>query len=261
MTALRNVGYLVQKELRQYFSGPIAYVTLAAWAFLFAFFFNWMVSAFILYSMRSMQGMGGGGGLSLNDIVISRVLQQMGVVVLFLAPMLTMRLFAEEKRQGTIELLVTSPITDLEIVLGKFLAALSLFAVMIIAGFLNFGLLWLYAPSKPDWRPVLVGALGLLLLGACFIALGEFISSLTRNQIIAGIVSFGAFLGIWMLGWFDDPMAGTFTKVLAYLGITTHLEDFTKGIVDLKDVVYYLSVATFGLLLTHQSVESQRWRA
>jgi ABC-2 type transport system permease protein len=213
-------------------------------------------------SMRSMGGMGmGGGNLSLNELVISRVLQQMSVVVLFLAPMLTMRLYAEEKRQGTMELLATSPITDLQVVLGKFLAALSLFAIMLVAGLLNFGLIWIYATNKPDWRPVLVGALGLLLLGACFIALGEFLSSLTRNQIVAGILSFCAFLGIWMLGWFDDPMSGPVMKAISYVGITTHLEDFTKGIVDLKDVVYYLSFITFGLLLTHQSVESQRWRA
>jgi len=261
MTALRNVGYIFQKELRQYFASPIAYVALAAWALLFGIFFNVMVGWFLSLSMRSMSGMGMGGNLSLNDIVISRVLQQMSVVVLFLAPMLTMRLFAEEKRQGTIELLATSPITDLEIVVGKFLSAFCLYAIMLVAGLLNFALLWMYATSQPDWRPLLVGALGLLLLGACFIALGEFISSLTRNQIVAGILSFCAFLGIWVLGWFDEPTAGTFMKAIGYLGITNHLEDFTKGIVTLKDVVYYLSVVTFGLLLTHQWVETQRWRA
>jgi ABC-2 type transport system permease protein len=261
MTALRNIGYIVQKELRQYFASPIAYVALAAWTLLFGIFFNVMVGWFLSLSMRSMGGMGPGGNLSLNDIVISRVLQQMSVVVLFLAPMLTMRLFAEEKRQGTIELLATSPITDLQIVVGKFLSAFCLYAIMLVAGLLNFALLWMYATSKPDWRPLLVGALGLLLLGACLIALGEFISSLTRNQIVAGILSFCAFLGIWILGWFDEPTSGTFMKVIGYLGITNHLEDFTKGIVTLKDLVYYLSVVTFGLLLTHQWVESQRWRA
>jgi ABC-2 type transport system permease protein len=262
MTAVRNVMALVEKEWRHYFSSPIAYVSLAAWTFLFGVFFNLMVGYFVRASMQSMQGgMGMPPRLSLNEVVIGHVLRQMAVVALFLAPMLTMRLFAEEKRMGTMELLATSPLTDLQIVLGKFFAALSLYALMIVAGMLNFILIWVYAPAKPEWKPLATGALGLLLLGACFIALGEFISSLSKNQIVAGIVSFCLFLGIWILGWMDDPMSGPVMKAVSYLGVTSHLEDLTKGIVDLKDLVYYLSFITFGLFLTHQSVESQRWRA
>jgi ABC-2 type transport system permease protein len=262
MTAVRNVMAIVQKEWRHYFSSPIAYVSLAGWTFLFGFFFNMLIGYFLMVSMRSMSGgMGMPPHLSLNDLVISRTLSQMAVVALFLAPMITMRLFAEEKRQGTMELLATSPLTNLQIVLGKFLAALSLYALMILVGMLNFAVLWIYASSKPEWKPLVTGALGLLLLGACFIALGEFISSMSKNQIVAGIVSFCLFLGIWVIGWMDDPTSGWFMKGLAYVGVTAHLEDLTKGIVDLKDVVYYLSFITFGLFLTHQSVESQRWRA
>jgi ABC-2 type transport system permease protein len=262
MTAVRNVWALVQKEWRHYFASPIAYVTLAAWCLLFGIFFNMMVGFFLEYSMQSMSRGGmGAPPISLNEIVIAQVLRQMAVVALFVTPMITMRLFAEEKRTGTIELLATSPVTDLQIVLGKFFAALGLYVVMILAGMLNFALLWAYATSKPEWKPLATGALGLLLLGASFIALGLFISSLTRNQIVAGILSFCLFLGIWVLGWLDDPMSGTAMKAISYLGLTTHLEDLTKGIVDLKDVVYYLSVITFGVFLTQQSVESQRWRA
>jgi ABC-2 type transport system permease protein len=175
--------------------------------------------------------------------------------------MLTMRLFAEEKRQGTIELLATSPITDWQVVIGKFLAAAGLMLLMILAGLVNVAGIWIYATSSPEWKPVVTGALGLLLLGSCFLAMGTFVSTLTRNQIVAGILSFCLFLGMWTLGWADDPTAGPFMKAVAYLGVTTHLEDLVKGVVDLKDVVFYLSVIGFGLFLAHQSVESQRWRA
>jgi ABC-2 type transport system permease protein len=175
--------------------------------------------------------------------------------------MLTMRLFAEEKRQGTIELLATSPLSDLQVVMGKFLAAAGLYALMILSGLVNVALIWTYASTTPEWRPILTGALGLFLLGCCFLAMGTFVSTLTRNQIVAGILSFCLFLGMWTLGWADDPMGGPVTKVVAYLGVTAHLEDLVKGVVDLKDVVFYLSVVTFGLFLAHQSVQSQRWRA
>ena len=109
--------------------------------------------------------------------------------------------------------------------------------------------------------PILTGALGLFLLGCCFLAMGTFVSTLTKNQIVAGILSFCLFLGMWTLGWADDPTAGPVAKAVAYLGVTTHLEDLVKGVVDLKDLLFYLSVVTFGLFLAHQSVESQRWRA
>jgi ABC-2 type transport system permease protein len=185
----------------------------------------------------------------------------MAVVALFVAPMLTMRLFAEEKKQGTMELLATSPLTDWQIVIGKFAAAAGLYALMILAGLLNVALLFTYASPAPEWRPIVTGALALFLLGCCFLALGTFLSTLTPNQIVAGILSFCLFLGIWTLGWLDDPMAGPIKKGLAYLGVTTHMDDLAKGVVDLKDLVFYLSFITFGLFLAHRSVESQRWRA
>jgi ABC-2 type transport system permease protein len=199
--------------------------------------------------------------MSLNDWVISPVLQTMAQVALFLAPMLTMRLFAEEKRQGTIELLATSPVTDLQVVLGKFFSALLLFALMIVVGLLNVLLLWYYASVKPEWKPMALGALALLLFGGALIALGLFISTLTRNQIVAGIACFCLSLVMLMLGWAEDPTGGTFNKVIAYLGVMTHLNDLMKGVVALKDVAFYLSLTFFGLFLAHQSVESQRWRA
>ena len=263
MTALRNVAALVEKEWRHYFGSPIAYVALAMWTLLFGLFYVLVFNRFLEISMRSAQQMefGGAPKLSLNEWVISGVLHNMAVVALFVTPMLTMRLLAEEKKQGTLELLATAPITAGQIVAGKFLGALSLYALMILAGLLNFALLWQYATVPPEWKPVATGALALLLVGACFIAVGLFVSTLTRNQIVAGTLTFGLLLGFWILGWLDQPTAGPLTKVLAYMGLLTHLEELMKGVLDLKDVVFYLSFTAFGLFLAHQSMESQRWRA
>lgn len=264
MNALRNVSAIVEKEWRHYFGSPIAYVALFVWTALFGGFYYLVFDRFLMVSQRAMQQMefgGGGPKLSLNEWVISQVLHNMSVVALFLAPMLTMRLFAEEKRQGTIELLATSPLTDLQVVLGKFLGALGVYLLMIVVGFVNFLPLWYYATVPPEWKPVLSGGLALLLVGASFIAMGLFMSTLTRNQIVAGSLTFGLLLVLWIVGWMDDPMAGPVAKAVAYMGLMNHVEDMMKGIIDLKDVVFYLSVTGFGLFLALQSVESQRWRA
>lgn len=263
MTSLRNICAIVEKEWRHYFGSPIAYVALTIWTLLFGLFHVLIFRSFLLYSMRSAQQteFGGAPKLSLNELVIGHVLQNMAVVALFVTPMLTMRLFAEEKKQGTLELLATAPITAMQIILGKFFGALSLFALMIAAGLLNFVLLWQYATVAPEWKPVATGALGLLLLSACFIAVGLFVSTLTRNQIVAGTLTFGILLGFWILGWLDDPTSGPLMRVVAYLGLLPHLDSLMKGVLDLKDVVFYVSFMALGLFLAHQSLESQRWRA
>lgn len=266
MTALRNVAAIVGKEWHHYFGSPIAWVALFVWTLLFGIFYYFAFTFFLEQSMRvAQQGMEMGGGgmkLSLNEYLIRPLFHNMAVVALFVAPMLTMRLFAEEKRQGTIELLATSPVSDLQVVMGKFLAAAGLYALMILAGLVNVAFIWIYPnATPPEWKPIVTGALGLFLLGSCFLAMGTFVSTLTKNQIVAGILSFCLFLGMWTLGWADVPMGGPVSKVVAYLGVTTHLEDLVKGVVDLKDVVFYLSAITFGLFLALESVESQRWRA
>jgi ABC-2 type transport system permease protein len=260
VNALRNIGALVEKEWRHYFGSPIAYVALTMWTLLFGFFYYAIFTMFLEASARSV-GQEMGPKLSLNEIVISTVLHNMAVVSLFILPMLTMRLVAEEKRQGTIELLATSPITDLQMILGKFLGALSFYMLMILAGYINFALLWFFAVTKPEWRPLATGSLALLLMGGSFVALGLFLSTLTRNQIIAGILGFGLGLLFWILNWLDRPTADAFTKFIAQLSITNHMEDLMKGVVPLKDIVFYLSFIAYGLFLAHQSVESQRWRA
>jgi len=260
MTGLRNISAIFEKEWRHYFGSPIAYVAFFVWTLLFGIFYYFAFTFFLQQSQAGSR-FGGPQALSLNEFLIQPILQNMAVVALFLAPMLTMRAFAEEKRSGTIELLATSPITDWQIVWGKFLAAFALYGLMILAGMINVATLWHYASAPPEWKPVLTGMLSLLLLVGCFLALGLFISSLTKNQIVAGFLSFGLFLGIWTMGWADDPTGGALMKVIAYLGVTTHMEELMKGVLDLTDLVFYTTFIAFGLFLTQQSLESQRWRA
>jgi gliding motility-associated transport system permease protein len=259
---LSNLAAIIEKEWRHYFGSPIAYVAFTVWVLLFGMFFYAALKFFLEASMRS-QGMEFGGGmkLSMNESLIGPVLRNMAVVVLFIVPFLTMRLIAEEKRQGTVELLATAPLTNAEIIVGKFLAALGLFGLMILAGLVNVAAIWTYAPNPPEWKPVLTGSLALLLLGGAFISLGLFVSSLTRNQVVAAIITFGALLGLWVVSWFDEPTAGPISKAVGYLGVLPHLEDLMKGVLDLKHLVYYVSFMFFGLFMTHQSMESQRWRA
>jgi len=258
MNGFGNVAAIFQKEWRHYFGSPIAYVALFAWTILFGAFFTAGLSYFIEQTAR----MGPESSrASLNEWLIRGLLHNTSVVAMFIAPMFTMRLFAEEKRQGTMELLSTLPLTDLQIVLGKFLAAVAVYALMILASLLNLIVLWVYSTPKPEWKPVATGALGLLLMGSCFIALGTFLSNLTKNQMVAGILSFCMVLGLLILGWVEDPMAGPVRKTIAYLAVTAHFQDFVKGVINVKDVVFYLSFAAFGVFLAHQSVASQRWRS
>jgi ABC-2 type transport system permease protein len=169
-----------------------------------------------------------------------------------------MRTYSEEKRSGTIELLLTSPITDLQIIVGKFAGALGLYAAMLGVTLIHMGILFLY--GTPEWKPVATGYLGLLLMGGSFLSLGLFISSLTKNQIVAGMITFSVFLLLWVINWVSSFVGPTAQTVLSFLSITEHFDDFAKGIIDTKHVVYYVSFIALGLFLTMKSVDSERWR-
>jgi ABC-2 type transport system permease protein len=244
--------------MKTYFASPIAYLLLTIFAVIFGFFFYTATRFFILQGMQ-MQMMGRGMPMDVNEYVIRPLLTNASVIGLFLIPMITMRLYAEEKRSGTIELLMTSPVRDLEIVLGKWLAALALYAAILGISGINMGLL--FAFGRPDWKPILVGYLGLLLQGGCLLAIGIFISTMTRNQIIAGGATFAVCLMLWVLDWVSAYDQSAWAKVVSYLSVVTHFEPFAKGVVDSKDVIFYLSMIFFGLFLTSRSVESLRWRS
>jgi ABC-2 type transport system permease protein len=180
-------------------------------------------------------------------------------VALFLIPMITMRTFAEEKSRGTIELLMTSPVKDAQIILGKWLGAMLLYLCVLGMSMINIALL--FAWGKPDLKPVLVAYLGLILQGGCLLGIGVFISTTTRNQIIAGGVTFFVCLFLWLLSWFTAFDTSGAMSVVNYLSIVTHFENFSKGVLELKDVVFYLSMIFFSLFLTSRAMESLRWRA
>jgi ABC-2 type transport system permease protein len=256
---MRNVWIIWLKELRSYFVSWIAYLALALFA-LVSGFFTWIyVRGFVEYGME-MQMSGRMFPMNLNEQVVRPVLSNAAVIGgLFFIPMMTMRLFAEEKRTGTIELLTTSPVRDLEVILGKWLAALTLYAFMLMFTALDFAFLFKY--GNPDWKPMATGFLGLLLQAGALLAIGTFISTLTRNQIIAGITTFAIFVLLWVMaavGEFDNSIWG---RTIAYLSVNSHFDSFEKGLLDLKDFVYYVSAIFLGLFLTARSMESLRWRS
>jgi ABC-2 type transport system permease protein len=172
--------------------------------------------------------------------------------------MVTMRTYSEEKRSGTIELLLTSPVTDFQIIMGKFLGAVALYVIMLAVTVVHLGLLFIY--GNPEWKPIFTAYIGLLLLGSCFISLGLLISSLTKNQIVAGMVTFAVFLMLWVITWIGSFSGPTVDKLAQYLSIIDHYDDFGKGVLDTTHVIYYLSFITFGLFLTAKSVDTERWR-
>jgi gliding motility-associated transport system permease protein len=254
---MSNVIAIAQKELKSYFSSPIAYITIGFFSLLYGWFYFAILSFFVRQSMQMGQ-VGGQQALNINQVFIRQLLQNVTILILFIMPMVTMRTYSEEKRSGTIELLLTSPLTDFQIILGKFFGALALWAVMLAVSLIHIGLLFVY--STPEWKPIATAYLGLLLLGGCFISVGLFISSLTKNQIVAGMVTFAVFLFLWVITWLGSFSGPTIDSLTQYLSIIDHYDDFGKGVIDTTHLIYYVSFITFGLFLTAKSVDSERWR-
>ncbi len=255
---MRNVLAIAQKELKSYFAGPIAYIAIGLWALLYGYFFVAILQFFVRQSMQMGQMGQGPQSMNVNQQLIRPLLQNVTIMILFVMPMVTMRTYSEEKRSGTIELLLTSPLTDFQIIMGKFLGAMALYGVMLLVTTIQIGILFIY--GNPEWKPIVTAYLGLLLLGGCFISMGLLISSLTKNQIVAGMVTFAVFLLLWIITWIGSFSGPTVDQLTQYLSIIDHLDDFSKGVVDTKHVIYYVSFITFGLFLTAKSVDSERWR-
>ncbi len=255
---MRNVRIICRNELRRYFVSPVAYLLLTMFAVIFGFFF-WNALGFFVIRGMEMQMSGQSFPMNINEEIIRPLLSNISVVGLFFIPMITMRLFAEEKRSGTIELLATSPIRDIEVIIGKWLAAMGLYACMLLFSALNFAFLFRF--GNPDWKPLAIGYLGLLLQAAGLLAIGTFISTLTKNQIIAGGATFGVCLLLWILEWVAGYETATWARVLSYMSVITHFESFARGVLDSKDAVYYVTLTFLGLFFTARSMESLRWRS
>jgi len=236
---MKNVPAIFVREMKAYFVSPIAYVVLVVFTLLTGYFF----AAYFNWATRYQ------GEADMRVIFLN-----MSITMLFVVPLMTMRLFAEEKRTGTIEILMTSPVTDAEAVLGKFAASLALFTITFVCP------LFLIMYSTPDIAPMAIGYLGLFLLGAAFLALGTVTSSITRNQIVAALISFVALLGLWVIGWMSGAVGSQIGKLLSFISLVEHFEDFSKGIIDTKHIIYYVSFASFFLFLAVKLVQSAKWK-
>ena len=253
-----KIWAIFKQEMRLYFTSPVAWVVFTIFLLIAGYFFYSIFAFFTLASMQSAMNPQMGRDLNVTDSVMRPLFSNISVILLLLMPLVTMRLFAEERRAGTIELLLTYPVRDGAVLAGKYLAALGLYAIMIGLTLLYPGIVVYFA--RLEWGPILTGYLGLLLMGATFIAVGVFASSLTENQIVAAITTFGALLIFWILGWSADYAGGTAGKVLQFLSILEHNDSFSKGVLDTKDVLYYLNFTVLALFLTLRSLEARRWK-
>ena len=237
---MKNIYFLVKKELKIYFSSPIAYSVSFIFLLIVGYFFYSNVAYFSLISLQAGQGF---MGLNLIDWVVRPMLGNMGIVLLLILPLLTMRLFAEERSHGNLELFLTYPLRDMEVVLGKFFGCLSVYTLMLL-----FTLLYpllLYLIGRTDISPFFTGYLGIFLMGSTFIALGLFVSALTGSQIVAAVVTFGMSLLFWIINWAAHFTEPPLSKILEAVSIINHFENFSKGIIDTADIVFYLSFIFF----------------
>ena len=257
---MRNVLTIAGRELKSYFVSPIAYVVLTGFLLLGGWFFFNLLARFnmLLTIYSAQQNPQVLQRLNLNEFVIAPLLHNLSVVLVILVPVITMRTLAEEKKAGTYELLLTSPLRISEIVMGKFLGSFLFVALMVaLTGVYP---LILFAYGNPETGVVIGGYLGLLLLATSFVAVGILTSSLTENQIIAAVSCLVALLLLYIIAWPADNAGETIGAVLRYASLTEHFGEMVKGVIDSKDLVYFASVIVLALFLTHRSVESIRWR-
>jgi len=255
---MSNILAIWQREMKAYFVSPIAYVVLTVFLFLCGFFFYGILTAVVQNTMMQSQFGQGAQPVDVPGIVSRSFFGTTSVVLLFMIPMLTMGLFAEEKKRGTIELLLTTPVGNFQAMMGKYLAGLTFLLIMFAGSAITISALFVY--GDPELKPLLGAFLGLILYGAALLAVGLFISTLTENQIVAVVITFGVILVLWLIESFSAGATGVTKDVLSYLSVIGHLDDFIKGVVDSSHVIFYLTFAFVGLFLTYRSLESMRWK-
>lgn len=263
---MRPTLAIAAKDIRVYLTTWTSYILFGAFTFITAFFFYQLVKEFQLQLMQFSQNRmhAAADQMNLTDWVLGPMYINAGVFLLFLTPVLSMRLLAEERRGRTLELLMTAPVRPVEIVMGKFVAGMVILAIMLLLTLVFPLLLHVLGQggeaSPIDWGTVGVSYLGLGLFGAACLAIGLLASSMTESQIVAVILGFAVLLFLWVIGLAARAQEGVAGALLEYLALTTHLESFVRGIIKLSDVVYYLSLTFVGLFLAHRIVEAQRWR-
>lgn len=257
---MKYIWVLGKKEIHALFVSPIAYVVLTGFLLLGGwFFFNLLFRfSYLLTLYTSLQNVSGMQGLNLNEHVITPLLHNLTIILLLMIPLITMRTFAEEKKMGTDELLLTSPLTVTQIVLGKFLGCLFFIFIMILLTGIYPAILLFY--GNPELGMLASGYLGLFLLSIVFISVGLFTSSLTENQIVAAVSCFVILLLLYVLSWPAETTGAAPGGVLKYLSVVEHFSEMAKGIVDTKSLVYFLTLILLSLFLTHRCVEASRWK-
>lgn len=247
-----------RKEMANYFVSPIAYSVIAIFLLISGFFFWANLSVMSLISLQAANDPMISQRINLTDVVIRPLTQNMSIVVLFLIPLLTMRLFSEEKKTGAIELLLTYPISDISAVLGKFCAALVVLVAMLLGTISYPVILWRLAEF--DIGVFVSGYLGLIMMGAAFIGMGIFISLMTENQIVAATISFGLALMFWIISWTSSFVGQTFGYILKQMSILERMESFHKGVLSVSDLSFFIFFTAFFIFLCLRSLESLRWR-
>ncbi len=248
---------IAAKDFRTYFTSPIAYIVIAGFLFIMGWMFFFNLSHFNLQSLQYKQ-FGQGKGASLTEGIIRPLYGNMNVILLFLAPFITMRLFAEEKKLQTIQLLMTAPLSLTEIIVGKFLSAFLLVATMMSLTIVYPIVLVIF--GNPDIGAIVTSYIGTLLLSSCYIATGVLFSAMTENQIVAGALTFAAGLFFWLINWASQSAGPVFSDFLDYLSLIQHYNNFSQGIIESTDVIFYLSFIGLGLFFTHRVLDSYRWR-
>lgn len=244
---------VLKRELRSYFASPLAYIIIVVFQIISARFFFLYLQGFLHIQLDPGFQLHR-GELNLNNLVIIPYFGTISIVLLLIIPLITMGLIADEKKSCTAELLFTSPVKLRTIILGKYLAALILLVIMLVLSSINVFVLMVH--GNPDLGAVTSGYIGLFLLGATFLSIGLFASSLTDNQLIAAVITFGVLLLLWLVGAMSDAES----SVLGYISVINHFETFSKGIIGLDDIVYYATLIYLGLFLTHTALDSERWR-
>jgi ABC-2 type transport system permease protein len=249
---------IYKRELGYFFNSIVAYVVMMVFLLLAGYFFYNLVAFFNLASIRVMQNPVAAQQLSLTEGVLQPLFGNISIILVLVIPMLTMRLLSEERKMGTAELLFTYPISDWDAILGKYFAAVTVLATMLALTLVYPLLLSRFA--SPEWGPIITGYIGLFLLGMAFIALGLFFSSLTENQIVAGILTFGFSLLFLLIGWLVPYAPADAARVIVQISILEHFESFSQGVIDTNDLIYYLNFSVFFLFLCSRVLDSNRWR-
>lgn len=256
---MRGFAAIVKRELKAQLLSPIVYVFLAMFTLICGYFFYRNYIYFSLLSLQSDFGSGSGAVLNISEAVFQPVFSNFVFVLLIMVPLITMRAFSEEKKSGTLELLISYPVRSVDVVLAKLVSS---FAMLLVALLLT-GLFPVVAAAygRVESGPILTSYLGLALVGLAFVAVGTFFSSLTENQIIAAVTTFAVLLLLWALAWTSSFVPGVLGTIVSEMSVYNHFRDFSRGVINSNGVVYFVNITLFFVVLTLTNLQRQAWKS